>query len=201
MEATVLNLKGKETGKINLPQQFETKASPALLHEVTVGYLANMRSGTHSTKTRAEVSGSNKKPWRQKGTGRARSGSTRSPLWRKGGITFGPKPRDYFQKISQKKRKLALNMVLSEKLKEGNLIVLDEIKVSEPKTKKMVEVLKNIKVDNSKVLIAVDKLDKNLKIASRNIPDLIVTEARNLNAYQVLWAKKLVFNSKAVEQL
>jgi large subunit ribosomal protein L4 len=201
METTVYNLQGQETGKINLPAIFETKVSPALLHEVVTGYLANQRAGTHSTKTRAEVSGGSKKPWKQKGTGNARAGSIRSPLWRKGGIAFGPKPRDYSQGLTQQKRRRSLEMALTIKAQENSILVVDGVAVSEPKTKKMVEILKNLKVGSGNVLLVVDKIEKNLKIASRNIEGLVIIESNNLNAYQVLWAKKIVLTQATVEKL
>jgi len=201
METTVYNLQGQETGKINLPPVFETKVSPALLHEVINGYLANQRSGTHSVKTRAEVSGGGKKPWKEKGTGNARAGSNRSPLWRKGGIIFGPKPRDYSQNISQQKRRKSLEMALALKAKGNAVVVIDGMAVSEPKTKKIVEILKNLKVSGGNIVLAVEKTDTNLKLASRNVPGLIVIEARSLNAYQVMWAKKIIFTQGAIGQL
>jgi large subunit ribosomal protein L4 len=201
METTVYNLQGQETGKINLPPVFDTKVSPALLHEVINGYLANQRSGTHSVKTRAEVSGGGKKPWKEKGTGNARAGSNRSPLWRKGGIIFGPKPRDYSQNISQQKRRKSLEMALAIKAKGNAVVVIDAMAVSEPKTKKIVEILKNLKISSDNIVLAVEKTDTNLKLASRNVPGLIVIEARSLNAYQVMWAKKIIFTQGAIGQL
>jgi len=201
METTVYNLQGQETGKINLPAVFETKISPALLHEVVTGYLANQRSGTHSTKTRGEVSGGGKKPWKEKGTGNARAGSNRSPLWRKGGIIFGPKPRSYEQRLTQGKRHRSLEMALALKAKENGIVVVDALTVSEPKTKKIAEILKLLKIDASKILFVVEKSDANVKRASRNIEGLVVTEAKNLNAYQLLWAKKVVMTQGAIEQL
>lgn len=201
METTVYNLQGQEKGKINLPPVFETEISPALLHEVVNGYLANKRSGTHSTKTRGEVSGGGKKPWKEKGTGNARAGSIRSPLWRKGGIMFGPKPRDYSQRLPQQKRRRSLQMALALKAKENNIVIVDGMAVSEPKTKKMAEILKSLKVGKNNIVLAVEKADKNLTIASRNIPGLVVVEAKSLNAYQVLWAKKIILTQGAVEQM
>ena len=201
MEMKLYNAQGQESGKIGLPALFETKVSRALLHEVVTGYLANQRSGTADTKSRGEVSGGGHKPWREKGTGNARAGSNRSPLWRKGGIIFGPKPRSYYQRLPQQKRRLALDMALSAKVKDGNFIAVDTVTIDEPKTKKMAEVLKNLKVGNGTVLLVIDKNDPKVKRASQNIPGLVVTEAKNLNAYQVLWANKVVFTSAAVNQM
>lgn len=200
METTVFNTKGKETGKITLPGLFETKVSSALLHEVVTGYLANQRAGTASTKSRGEVSGGGKKPWKQKGTGNARSGSNRSPLWRKGGIIFGPKPRDYYQRLPQQKRNRALQMALSIVARDGDLVVVEDIAVKEPKTKLVAEVLKNLKLSGNIVLV-VAKADATLKRAARNIPGLVVTEAKNLNTYEVLWPEKIVATKSAIESM
>lgn len=200
MEAIIYNQQGQETGKINLPSVFETKVSESLIHEIVTGYLANQRSGTHNTKTRAEVSGGGRKPWKQKGTGNARAGSIRSPLWRKGGIIFGPKPRDYSKSIPQKKRQIGLKMALSVKAGAGDLIVIENAVVSEPKTKKIAEILKNLKIENENILLVTDKIDANLKLAARNVRELDVAEAKNLNIYQVMKAKKIVFTSAAIEQ-
>jgi large subunit ribosomal protein L4 len=201
MEMNILDVQGQEKGKINLPALFETKVTPALLHEVSVAFLANQRSGTASTKTRGEVSGGGKKPWKQKGTGNARSGSNRSPLWRKGGIIFGPRPHGYYQNMPQQKKQIALKMALSVKAANGNLIVLDTLPLQEAKTKSVAAILKKLDLENKKILIVVDKVEKNLKLASKNIQDLIISNVNSLNMYQVLWAKKLVITSAAIEQL
>jgi large subunit ribosomal protein L4 len=201
METKIYDLQGKEKGTMNLPTIFETKISPALMHEVVVGFLSGLRSGTHSTKTRAEVSGGGRKPWKEKGTGNARAGSNRSPLWRKGGIIFGPKPRSYYQNLPQQKRRLSLQMALTAKTNEGTLMVIDSFVVAEPKTKKMVEILSNLKLVDDKVLVVVEKIDANMKMAARNVQNLVIAEAKNINTYQVLWAKKVVLTSAAVEML
>ncbi len=192
---------GKEKGKVELPGIFETKVSTALLHEVVQGYLSNQRSGTHFTKTRSEVSGGGSKPWKQKGTGNARAGSNRSPLWRKGGIIFGPRPRDYSQNISQQKRRQSVNMALSSKFQSGNVLVLEDLKIDEPKTKKAAEILKNLKVEGKRVLVGVEKDDGKLRRAMRNIPNVVLKEIKNLSAYEILWANKIILTSGAIEQL
>ena len=201
MNTAIYNVSGKEKGKIELPEYFEIKVKPNLLHQVVVGYQANQRSGTHSTKTRGEVSGGGAKPWKQKGTGNARAGSNRSPLWRKGGIIFGPRPKDYSQKISKQKRNLALKMALSTKLQLNGIVVLDEIKIEEIKTKKVAEILKNLKINGSKVVLIVEKSENKLRLASRNIPNLVITEAKNMNAYEVMWADTLLFTEGAIAVL
>lgn len=201
METTLFNLLGKEVGKINLPVMFETKVSRSLIHEVVTGFLANQRSGTHSTKTRGEVSGGGAKPYKQKGTGNARRGSNRSPIMRKGGIIFGPRPHGYRQNISQTKRSLALWMALSEKMKNGSVVVVDELSIDQPKTKKISEILSNLKAGNKNILFVADIIDKNIKTAARNIKGLELEQAASLNSYQVLWARKLVITPKAIEIL
>lgn len=201
MEMNIVDVQGQEKGKMELPALFETKVTPALLHEVSVAFLANQRSGTASTKTRGEVSGGGKKPWKQKGTGNARSGSNRSPLWRKGGIIFGPRPHGYYQSMPAQKKQIALKMALSVKASSGNLIVLDGFALQDTKTKNVAAVLKKLNLGEKKILIVVDKVEKNLKLASKNIQDLIISNVSSLNMYQVLWAKKLVITSAAIEQL
>jgi large subunit ribosomal protein L4 len=201
METTVYNVQGKEVGKMDLPALFETKVSQSLLHEVVTGYLANQRSGTHSTKTRGEVSGGGCKPYKQKGTGNARRGSNRSPLMRKGGIIFGPRPHGYRHDISQSKRSLALSMALSAKTKEGSLIVVDDLVIEEPKTKKIIEILKNLKAENGNVLFVAEKINPKVKIAASNVQGLLLEQAASLNTYQVLWSKRIVITSGAIEKL
>lgn len=201
METAVYNLQGQETGKVTLPGIFDVRVSPALLHEVVVGFLANQRAGTAKTKSRGEVSGGGHKPWKQKGTGNARSGSNRSPLWRKGGIIFGPRPRSYFQNIPQQKRRLSLEMALAAKAKDGKVIVIDGFSVTEPKTKNVAEILKNLKLGGSRVLIVADKFETPVKRASRNVPDLVLAEAANINAYLVLWADTVLLTRPGIEKL
>lgn len=201
MEATIFNIEGQEKGKIELPWMFGTKVSQSLMHEVVSGYLANQRAGTHATKTRANVSGGGHKPWRQKGTGNARAGSNRSPLWRGGGIIFGPQPHSYYHRISQQKRRSSLNMALSEKSKQGNLIILEDLQLAEPKTKNVVQILKNLKIENKKTLMVLEKINRELRKASNNIQNLLLMEVSNLSTYQVMWAEKLILSSKVIEEL
>jgi large subunit ribosomal protein L4 len=198
MEISVYNLKGQEKGKIELPAFFSAKVSPVLLHEVTTAYLSNCRAGTHKTKTRGEVSFSGAKPWKQKGTGNARAGQRNSPLWRKGGVIFGPQPRDYYKKISKQKKKLSLNMALSAQFQNGNVIVVDSVKIGEPKTKKVMEFVKNLKVEQKKIVFAVSH-DANFKLATRNIKNVTVENIENINAYKVLCADKLIITPDAVD--
>jgi large subunit ribosomal protein L4 len=198
METTVYDAMGEKKGKIELPDFFDTEVSVALLHEVITAYLNNLRAGTHKTKTRGEVSFSGAKPWKQKGTGNARAGQKNSPLWRKGGIIFGPQPRNYYTKMSKQKKRLSLSMALSAQLKSGNVIVVDSVKVSEIKTKKVVELIKNLKVGGKKIVFAVSG-DSGFKVAARNIKNVVVENIKNINAYQVLWADKLVITPEDVD--
>lgn len=201
MDTIVYSIDGKEKGRYELPAFFNTEVKTALLHEITTGYLANLRSGTHATKTRGEVSFSGAKPWKQKGTGNARAGQRNSPLWRKGGIVFGPQPRDYYQKMPKQKRKLALNMAFSNLVKEDNLVLVDLIKFEEAKTKNVASFLKNVKVDGKKVIIALSKKDDVIKTAAKNIKNVVVEQIANLNAYQVLWADKVVTTPEAIDSI
>lgn len=202
METVVYNSKGQENGKIELPTFFNVEVSSVLLHEITTAYLSNQRSGTHKTKTRGEVSFSGAKPWRQKGTGNARAGQKNSPLWRKGGIVFGPQPRNYYIKMSKQKKKLSLNMALSVQFKNGNIIVVDSLNIDEAKTKKAIELMRNLKVDGKKVIFAVSKnTDANFKVAVRNIENVILKNIENINAYEVLWTDKLIITPDAIDMI
>jgi len=200
METIVYNAKGQEKGKIELPAFFNTEVSTALLHEITTAYLNNQRAGTHKTKSRGELAFSGAKPWKQKGTGNARAGQRNSPLWRKGGVIFGPKPRDYYTKMSTQKKRLSLSMALSAQLQNGNVIVVDSVKVEEAKTKKVAELVKNLKVEGKKVVFAVNA-DPAFKLAARNVENVVVENIKNINAYQVLWADKIITTPEAIESI
>lgn len=197
----VKNTKGEKVDSVTLSESvFGVKAPQALIHEVVTAYQANKRHGTHSTKTRGEVSGGGLKPWKQKHTGRARAGSTRSPLWRHGGITFGPKPHGYYQAVSTAKRQLALRAVLSDFAKDGRLAVVDAFKVAEPKTKRVVDILKKLNLPEGSVLVT-EAADPVLLRAARNVAGLQICRAENLNSYGALLAKRLVFTRAALEQV
>jgi large subunit ribosomal protein L4 len=197
----IINQSGAAVEKIELPEAiFGAKPNPYLLHEVVKMYQANKRRGTASTKTRAEVDGSGRKPWRQKGTGRARAGSIRSPIWRKGGVVFGPHPRDFSYTMPRKKIKLALKQALSDKLTNGEIAVIDKIELATPKTKEMAGILKGLKIKGS-VAIVFDNIDEKIKRAARNIPYLAVVASKDLNAYDVLLYDKLIFTKAAIPLL
>lgn len=177
-----------------------TRKGTQAVHEVVTAYLANQRSGTACTKTRGEVSGGGRKPWRQKGTGRARHGSIRSPIWVGGGIVFGPKPRDYSKKVPKKVRQLALRKALSERIREGAVLIVDDIRLERPKTRLIVELLRRIGAEGS-VLIVHHDPDLNLLLACRNLPEVDVTTGRELNTYQVLLYDLLLFTEDALKQV
>ncbi len=162
--------------------------------------LANKRQGTQSAKTRSEVRGGGRKPWRQKGTGRARHGSIRSPLWTKGGIIFAPKPRDYSFTVPKKIKRLALKSALSSKVQDNDLIVLDELKLDQPKTKEMVKVLENLKA-TGKALVVLDEKDETVKRASGNIPGLKLLYTNTLNVYDIVNCEKFIITKDAVQKV
>ena len=195
METKLLNLKGQEVGKVALPEMFSVKPDPYFIHEVMKYYMANKHRGTASTKTRSEVSGGGKKPWKQKGTGHARAGSTRSPIWRGGAVIFGPSPRSYEFKVNRKIRRLALKMALSSRLSEDNLLVLKGIDLPDFKTKHFAEVAKGLGLE--KALIVFTEVDNNLLLSARNLPGIKLLPADKLNAYDVLLYPKLVMLESA----
>ena len=196
----VLNMAGAEVGTVELSDAiFGIEPNPVVVHEVVKNHLANCRQGTQSALTRAEVSGGGRKPWRQKGTGHARQGSTRAPQWTHGGIVFAPKPRDYSFKLNKKVKRLALQSALSTKVAEGKIIVLDELTLSEVKTKEMVKVLGNIKCDNA--LIVMDGSNENVMLSARNIPTVKTASVNTINVYDLLKYNNLVVTKEAVEKI
>lgn len=201
MKLTIKDTKGKDQGELEVkfPLVEDGRGTQAV-HDVVVAYQAAQRMGTACTKTMGEVAGSGKKPWRQKGTGRARAGSFASPLWRGGGVVFGPKPRDYTKKVSRKTKQLALRKALSERLKAGDVVVVDDLKLSSPKTKDFVGVLSALALKGTALIVA-QGADKNLSLASRNLPDVALTTSDLLSTYDVLRPDKLVFTRSAFEQV
>ncbi|MDD4955620.1 MAG: 50S ribosomal protein L4 [Candidatus Omnitrophica bacterium] len=200
MNISVINTQGKEVSKLELDALvFDGKVRSSLMHQAVVTYLSNQRMGLANTKTRGEVSGGGKKPWRQKGTGRARVGSTRSPLWRKGGITFGPKPHSFRKDLPSRMKILALQSALNSKVNDKEMIVLDGLKIGSPKTKELFEIVKKLKVGDLRTRIVVGSLDKNLKLSCRNLPLVDVDTAASLNTYDALDCKKLILTKDALE--
>jgi large subunit ribosomal protein L4 len=204
----VFNIEGKEIDTIKLNASvFDGSQNLDCLHQAIMGYQANQRKGLAATKTRGEVSGGGKKPWKQKGTGRARVGSTRSPLWRHGGVVFGPHPRDFSYDVPQKIKALALKTTLNAKLNENNFMILDEFKVDAPKTKQAVGIFTNMKLfsakdkKSQKVLFLTHKLDAQLKRALRNISFLTVDLASDCHAYEVMNSQKLLITKAGLAEL
>jgi large subunit ribosomal protein L4 len=171
---------------MTLSEKFTPEVSDSTIYESVVNYLANQRQGTHATKTKGLVSGGGKKPWRQKHTGRARAGSIRSPLWRGGGIIFGPQPRDYSYSMPKSAKRVAFFKALSRKIKDGEAIVLDSLTLSAPKTKEMASLLKGLGLDGKSVLVMTAQYDNTIRLASRNIPTLSVVSAKDVNTYELL---------------
>jgi large subunit ribosomal protein L4 len=196
----VFERSGKKAAELDLPAGvFSYPEKGHLVYEAVVNYRANQRRGTAATKTRASISGGGRKPWRQKGTGRARVGSTRSPLWRKGGTVFGPQPRDYSYEIPRKARRNALRSVLSGKLSERRILVLSELDIPAPKTKEAAALLKTFKLDSA--LIVDSRENTNLFLAVRNLPGVKAVDAQSLNAYDILSHEWLVFSQRALASI
>ena len=197
---SVYNIEGKEVGSIELNDAvFGVEVNEHLVHMAVVNQLANNRQGTQSAKTRSEVSGGGRKPWRQKGTGHARQGSTRAPQWTGGGVVFAPVPRDYTIKLNKKEKRAALKSALTSRVQENKFIVVDELALNEIKTKKFVEVMNNLKVENA--LVVLEGENKNVVLSGRNIPSVKVTATNEINTYDVLKYTTLVVTKAAVEKL
>ena len=196
------NLKGEKVKDIKLNDNvFEIVPNDVVLHDAIVLAMANARQGTHSTKTRAEVSGGGRKPWRQKGTGNARQGSIRATQWRHGGIVFGPKPRDYGKKQNRKERRLALKSALTYLARDNGVIVLDEIKFETNKTKEMVNMLDKLNLTNKKVLVVLDELDENVCLSSRNLANVKIMLPNELNSLDISNADNMLITEAALNKL
>lgn len=197
----VLNKDNKAVSKVDLPDDiFGVEVKNELLHEVVRNHLANKRQGTASTKTRGQIRGGGRKPYRQKGTGRARAGSNRSPVWRGGGTIFGPKPRDYSYRLPKKVKWGALSSALSAKVTDGELVVVNELPLSGPKTKELAGILKGLGIDRSALIIA-PKKDDALELSARNIPHVDVARVGELNVYSILSHEKVLILEGAVERM
>ena len=201
MKISIKDTAGQNQGELEVKfALIENGKGTQAVHDAVTAYRAAQRSGTACTKNVGEVSGSNKKPWRQKGTGRARAGSFQSPLWVGGGVVFGPKPRDFSKKVSKKTRSLALRKALSERLKAGDVVVLDDLKLASPKTKEFLKVINVLELTGTTLVVA-NPDDKNLALASRNIENVTVTTSDSLNTYDVLRPDKLLFTRSAFEKV
>ena len=193
----VLNMEGKEVGTLELNDAvFGVEVNEHLVHMAVLQQLANKRQGTQKAKTRSEVRGGGRKPWRQKGTGHARQGSTRAPQWTGGGMVFAPVPRDYSFKINKKEKRAALKSVLTAAVQENKLIVVDELKLDEIKTKKFAEVMKNLKVD--KALVVINENDEKIVMSAKNIPSIKVSQIETINVYDILKYSNVVLTKAAV---
>lgn len=199
--AIIYNLNGEKIGDCELNDNvFNINVNENCIYEAIVAYLRNKRTGTASVKTRAAVTGSSKKPWRQKGTGRARSGTRKSPVWIGGGITFGPKPRDYTYKITKKKKRIALKSALSDKVKNNNLIIIDEVKFDTPKTKTVQEFLNKMNYDK-KTLFIIPKEDELFFKSIRNIPNAKVIKSGNINTFDIVNARNVVVKKDVIANI
>ena len=200
-KVTMYNISGDQVGEIELSDDiFGIEINENAMYEVVKNQLANKRQGTQSTKTRAEVRGGGRKPWRQKGTGRARVGSIRSPLWVGGGVTFAPKPRDYSYRLPKKIRKLAMKSALTSKVNNDEIVVLDGLNISAPKTKEMINILSNLNADK-KALIVMDERDDAVIKSARNIPGVKTTSVNTLNVYDILKYDKFIITKDAVQKV
>ena len=200
MKIAIKNIAGKDQGELEVKfPLIEDGRGTQAVHDAVTAYRAAQRSGTACTKNVGEVAGTNKKPWRQKGTGRARAGSFRSPLWAGGGVVFGPKPRDFAKKISKKTRSLALRKALSERLKAGDVVVVDDLKLSSAKTKEFAGLMSTLELKGTTLVIA--PADKNLTLGSRNLEKVALATSDSLNTYDVLRPDKLLFTKSAFEKV
>src|SRR5579884_925212 len=201
MKLKIQDIKGQSAGELEVKfPLIENGKGTQAVHDTVVAYNAAQRSGTACTKNVGEVAGTNKKPWKQKGTGRARAGSFQSPVWRGGGVVFGPKPRDFSKKVSRSTRQLALRKALSERLHSGDVVVVDDLKLDTPKTKDFIGVLSSLKLDGSTLIVA-HEANKNLSLASRNVRNVKLTTSDELNTYEILRSDKLVFTRGAFEKV
>lgn len=199
-QVTVYDISGKSVGEIELSENtFGQPVNAAVMHEVVKAYLANQRQGTQSALTRAEVRGGGIKPWRQKGTGRARQGSTRSPQWRHGGVVFAPKPRDYTIRVNKKAKRVAMKSALSSKVVDQDVVVFDALNIDAPKTKEMVKVLNA--VDVKKALIVLAEPNATVERAARNIPGVKTTLVGTLNVYEILKYQKLILTKESAQKI
>ena len=199
-KVSVLNMEGSEVGTIELSDAvFGVEVNEHLVHQAVLSQLANNRQGTQKAKTRSEVSGGGRKPWRQKGTGHARQGSTRSPQWTGGGVVFAPKPRDYSKKMNKKEKRAALFSVLTDKVQNNNLIALDSFELPEIKTKSVVKTMANLKADSA--LVILEKSNENVILSSRNLKNVKVITTDSINAYEVLKYDKVIATTEALKKI
>jgi len=202
MKISIKDITGNSQGELEVkfPLIEDGKGTQAV-HDTVTAYRAAQRSGTACTKTAGEVAGTNKKPWRQKGTGRARAGSFQSPLWVGGGVVFGPRPRDFSKKISKKTRALALRKALSERLKAGDVVIVNELKLATARTKDFIKAISALELKGTTLIVSGGEEDRNLTLASRNVAEVAITTSDSLNTYDVLRPDKLLFTKSAFEKV
>ena len=202
MKINVQNTNGESVEEMEVPFTLVEEGDKGLqaVHDTVVAYMASQRSGTACAKTRSEVAGTGKKPWRQKGTGRARAGSFQSPIWRGGGVVFGPRPRDSRKDVNKKTRKLALQKALTERIKSGEVLVVDQISIDQPKTKDFIRILDNLKVDGTALLVTINP-DQNLQLSTRNVSYVGVTTSESLNTYDTLKYDRIIITRDAFNGL
>ncbi len=199
MKAKIYNQQGAEKGELDLPAEvFEAEVNEHLMHEVVTAYLANQRQGTSQTRTRAEVSGGGKKPWRQKGTGRARAGSNTSPLWVRGGKAFGPEPRSYTVRIPRKMRKGALCSALSSRARDEKVYIIDDIRLEKPKTRDIASMLNGMSVHGGKTLLIIDPANTTAYLSARNIKNLQIKAFSDINTYDILRNENIIFGAETL---
>jgi large subunit ribosomal protein L4 len=200
MELEIRDINNSVIGKYTTQRLDPSSVKVEVIHQVVVNYLANQRQGTHSTKTRGEVSGGGRKPWRQKHTGRARQGSIRAPHWVGGGIVFGPKPRDYSYDLPRALKRVALREAIEAKIRDNEWLLIEDLKIERPKTKDMVTILKNLNIDGSVLVITPEK-DTNVLLSSRNIPGVTVRRVADVNVYDIMSHGRVLITKEAMEKL
>jgi large subunit ribosomal protein L4 len=202
LELAVFDKRGKEVEKVKLDEfVFDGHISVALIHQAVTTYLANQRKGLAKVKTRGEVRGGGRKPWRQKGTGRARVGSIRSPLWRGGGVTFGPQPRSYYKDLPKKMKAVALKSALNDKLQNDQILILKDFKLDSHKTKELAKIMQNLKLEGKKVRVVIEKIEDNSKLASRNLEKVLLSKASDVHTAEVIDCKKLILTKGALVEV
>ncbi len=197
MDTTIVNSSNQSVGSVTLPAVFESRVNDALLFDQVLSQLASRRAGTHATKTRAFVSGGGKKPWKQKGTGRARAGSSRSPIWRGGAVIFGPQPRSYEYRLPASSRRQALASALAQKARDSQLTVIDQLALSQPKTRELSGILDGLGIGDS-TLVVIAGRDRNVELAGRNLPRVCVMPVEGINVYDILRHKNLLVTQDAL---
>jgi len=201
-EVEIKDKNNNTVGKISLrDDMFGSQAKEGVIHAAVINFLANQRQGTHATKTKGLISGGGRKPWKQKHTGRARSGSIRSPLWRGGGTVFGPQPRDYSYSLPRKMKRLALMAAFREKLSNGEVVIIDDLPLEKPRTKDMISILKNLGLDSKSVLVVLPERKDSVILSARNIPRVSVTRSTDLNTYDVMKYNVLLMTKEAAARL